>query len=413
MAFSLRRFLAIGTLSYVVGDRIKAVETPSAFELRLRLNRPSSSLENLLTSTNLTPVSPTAYRDHQDRFLNDNFVGTGPYRLASFQAVQQRLEPFERYWGQAPSNPGLTLIYLSNSTALFGAIRSGEVDVLISDSIDEDQRLALNRLAEKGQLRVGEGPALVIGYITLLSNSGPLKNPVLRQALAHSLDRPLISQRVSHGLRPPLLSLVPPGLPGGDAEPWPRHDAAQARNLFLKAGYCNGKVFTLPFTYRTNVPADRLMALTWQAQIQRDLSDCLVLKLDGVESTTVYRQLGEGAFQAVMLDWRGSYPDPAAYLTPLLSCSEANGSICERGEAAISGSFWTAPGLEDTLLRSDRSRGEARLRDLDQVETMAAEGAAYIPVWLVTPRAWSLPELATPEFDGNGRLKLARLQEAS
>ena len=413
MAFSLRRFLAIGTLSYVVGDRIKAVETPSAFELRLRLNRPSSSLENLLTSTNLTPVSPTAYRDHQDRFLNDNFVGTGPYRLASFQAVQQRLEPFERYWGQAPSNPGLTLIYLSNSTALFGAIRSGEVDVLISDSIDEDQRLALNRLADKGRLRVGEGPALVIGYITLLSNSGPLQNPVLRQALAHSLDRPLISQRVSHGLRPPLLSLVPPGLPGGDAEPWPRHDAAQARNLFLKAGYCNGKVFTLPFTYRTNVPADRLMALTWQAQIQRDLSDCLVLKLDGVESTTVYRQLGEGAFQAVMLDWRGSYPDPAAYLTPLLSCSEANGSICERGEAAISGSFWTAPGLEDTLLRSDRSRGDARLRDLDQVETMAAEGAAYIPVWLVTPRAWSLPELATPEFDGNGRLKLARLQEAS
>ena len=107
-----------------------------------------------------------------------------PYRLASFQAVQQRLEPFERYWGQAPSNPGLNLIYLSNSTALFGAIRSGEVDVLISDSIDEDQRLALNRLAEKGRLRVGEGPALVIGYITLLSNSGPLKNPVLRQALA-------------------------------------------------------------------------------------------------------------------------------------------------------------------------------------------------------------------------------------
>ena len=102
------------------------------------------------------------------------------------------------------------------------------------------------------------------------------------------------------------------------------------------------------------------MALTWQAQIQRDLSDCLALKLDGVESTTVYRQLGEGAFQAVMLDWRGSYPDPAAYLTPLLSCSEANGSICERGEAAISGSFWTAPGLEDTLLRSDRSRGAAR-----------------------------------------------------
>ena len=42
---------------------------------------------------------------------------------------------------------------------------------------------------------------------------------------------------------------------------------------------------------------------------------------------------------------------------------------------------------------------------------MAAEGAAYIPVWLVTPRAWSRTSLATPEFDGNGQVVLARLQE--
>ena len=410
MAFSLRRFLEIGTLNYVVGDRITAVETPDTYQLRLRLSRPSSSLENLLTATNLTPVSPKAYEDHQDRFLNDRFIGTGPYRLTSFRAVQQRLEPFKRYWGPLPSNAGLDLIYLSNSTALFGAMRSGEVDVLLSDSIDEDQRLALNRMASEGRLREGQGPALVIGYITLLSNTPPLQNPVLRQALALSLDRDLINERVSRGLRPPLLSLVPPGLPGGNIEPWPRHDAARARNLFIQAGYCNGRVLHLPFTYRSNVPADRLMALTWQAQIKRDLADCLSLQLDGVESTTVYRQLGEGAFQAVMLDWRGAYPDPEAYLAPLLSCRESEGSVCKRGEASISGSFWTAPGLESSLLRSDRSRGDDRLRDLESVERMAAAGAAYIPVWLVTPRAWSSTALATPEFDGNGQLLLARLQ---
>ena len=411
MAFSLRRFLEIGTLSYVVGDRIAAVEAPDTYRLRLRLSRPSSSLENLLTATNLTPVSPRAYQDHQDRFLNDRFIGTGPYKLTSFRAVQQRLEPFKHYWGASPRNAGLDLIYLSNSTALFGAMRSGEVDVLLSDSIDEDQRLALNRMASDGQLREGQGPALVIGYITLLSNKPPLQNSVLRKALALSLDRELINERVSRGLRPPLLSLVPPGLPGGNVEPWPRHDAAQARNLFIQAGYCNGNVFNLPFTYRSNVPADRLMALTWQAQIQRDLSDCLSLKLEGVESTTVYRQLGEGAFQAVMLDWRGAYPDPEAYLAPLLSCKQSEGSICQRGEAAISGSFWTAPGLEQTLLQSDLSRGDARQQDLERVEQMAAEGAAYIPVWLVKPRAWSRTSLATPEFDGNGQLVLARLQE--
>ena len=112
-----------------------------------------------------------------------------------------------------------------------------------------------------------------------------------------------------------------------------------------------------------------------------------------------------------MLDWRGAYPDPEAYLAPLLSCKDSQGSICKLGEAAISGSFWTAPGLERTLLQSDRSRGDARQRDLKSVEQLAAEGAAYIPVWLVTPRAWGSTALATPEFDGNGQLILARLKE--
>ena len=130
-----------------------------------------------------------------------------------------------------------------------------------------------------------------------------------------------------------------------------------------------------------------------------------------MESTTVYRQLGDGTFAAVMLDWRGPYPDPEAYLAPLLSCKVSKGSVCERGEAAISGSFWTAPGLEQALKQSDRSRGRKRLDELETIEAKAAQGAAYIPVWLVSARAWGQASLATPEFDGNGQVRLARLQE--
>ena len=45
MAFSLRRFMKIGTQSYVIGARIKLIETPSKYLLRLRLNRPSRLLD--------------------------------------------------------------------------------------------------------------------------------------------------------------------------------------------------------------------------------------------------------------------------------------------------------------------------------------------------------------------------------
>lgn len=411
MAFSLRRFLRIGTQSYVVGDRIQAVETPGSHLLRLRLSRPSSSLESLLTSPYLTPISPTAYAEHKERFLNDRFIGTGPYRLVSFRATQQRLVPFKRYWGTPPSNAGLDLINLSNSTALFGALRSGEVDVLLSESIDEDQQLALDRRAQQGLLLESTGPAMHIGYITLLSNTAPLLSESVRQALAYSLDRELISARVSHRQRQPLRSLIPPSLRGGHPEPWPHYDPSRARTLLRQAGYCQGKPLRLPFTYRSNVPSDRLMALTWQAQLRRDLNDCVQLNLEGVESTTVYRQLGEGAFKAVMLDWGGSYPDPEAYLAPLLSCTDAMGDVCKAGEAAISGSFWTRPGLEADLRRSDSIKGNERLQQLLAIDASAAQGAAYLPVWLVTPKAWAQTHLARPEFNGSGQLLLARLRE--
>ena len=331
--------------------------------------------------------------------------------MVSFKATQQRLEPFQSYWGEQPSNTGLDLINLSNSTALFGALRSGEVDVLLSESIDEDQRLALDRRAAQGLLLESSGPALQIGYVTFLSNTSPLNSQRIRQALAHSLDRQLISRRVSHQQRKPLRSLIPPSLRGGSPEPWPSHDPAKSRRLLKQEGYCQGQRLRLPFTYRSNVPSDRLMALTWQAQLQRDLADCIELQLEGVESTTVYRQLGDGAFKAVMLDWAGSYPDPEAYLAPLLSCTKAKGDVCEAGEAVISGSFWTKPGLEASLRRSDSLKGQERLDQLLDIDRSAATGAAYLPVWLVTPKAWAQPHLMAPEFNGSGQVRLARLRE--
>ena len=41
---------------------------------------------------------------------------------------------------------------------------------------------------------------------------------------------------------------------------------------------------------------------------------------------------------------------------------------------------------------------------------MSALGAAYIPVWLESPRAWGQTDLSVPEFDGSGHVRLNRLR---
>ncbi|MFM7435483.1 MAG: ABC transporter substrate-binding protein [Vulcanococcus sp.] len=412
MAFSLERFLAIGKLSYLLGDRVASVRAVEPHTLELTLKRPYSPLAQLLSAINLTPVSPRAYRQHSRRFLNERFVGTGPYTLRFFNPQKQRLEPFAGYWGPPPANGGIDLVGLSNSTALFGALSSGEVDVLLSTSLEIDQQAALQRRVQRGELRSGSGPALEIGYLTLLTDQPPLADPSLRRAVALSLDRHTISARVTLQQRPPLRNLVPPNLPGADPTAWPDYNPQEARRLYRQAGYCQGRRLTLPLTFRSNIPADRLFALTWQAQLRRDLGDCVQLEVTGMEATTAYRQLGDGTFPLILLEWMGDFPDADNYLVPLLGCDRQRGSRCLKGASAASGSFWAAPGLQQQLSRSASLSGEPRRALLRQIQQRTAAANPYLPVWLVAPRAWAQRSLRAPSFDGSGRLVLQALQRS-
>ena len=246
MAFTLERFIEIGSLNYILGGKIRKIETPNPYLIELKLYKPSSSITKILTSKNLTPLSPTAYSKHKDRFLNNKFIGTGPYKLKSFLPQHQRLEKFQKYWDIGAKNKGIDIVYLSNSTSLFSAIISGEVDVLLSSSIDENQKSFLRNQTKKGLLNEGMGNALEIGYITLKSNSEPLRNKTVRQAINHSLNRELITKRVTYGLREPLLSLVPPYLRQETIGPWPTYSPDRARYLFKQSGYCLNKKLVLP-----------------------------------------------------------------------------------------------------------------------------------------------------------------------
>ncbi len=272
------------------------------------------------------------------------------------------------------------------------------------------QRLALNNMVNNGKLNSGEGDPIEIGYITFKSNILPLKNKKIREALSYTIDRELISQQVSFGTREPLRSIVPPKLLNKEFQPWSKYKPNIARALLKEQGYCEKDTLTIPLTFRSNIPADKLLALTWKEQIKRDLSDCIKIRLNGVESTTVYKQLSEGAFEAVFLDWTGAYPDPEAYLNPLLSCDEIENNICLKGEAVFSGSFWGNNEVQELLEKSEELEGEIRLKNLIKVEQLAAKGNAYLPVWLVNPKAWSLRDISQPEFSRDGLIILKNLK---
>ena len=107
MKFSLNRFMRIGTFNYLLNEKIKDIQVKDEFLLRIELKKPSSSIKSLLTSVNLTPVSPNSYSNYKDKFNNKSFIGTGPYFLENFSSNQQTIKPFLNYWSTKPLNKGI------------------------------------------------------------------------------------------------------------------------------------------------------------------------------------------------------------------------------------------------------------------------------------------------------------------
>ena len=139
------------------------------------------------------------------------------------------------------------------------------------------------------------------------------------------------------------------------------------------------------------------------------MNECINIQLNGVESTTIYKNLNLGIYTAVILDWTGAYSDPEAYLTPLLSCSEIDGKNCKKVESVYSGSFWGSNTVEDLFLDSENLNGKERLAKLIKIEEIASELIPYIPIWISSQKAWSQNEISKPIFNGLKKYAVAHV----
>ena len=410
MKFSIDRFMRIGINKYILGDKINFIETSSKFKLVIHLNKPSSSINALLTSINLTPVSPSFYKDYSDKFLNDKFIGTGKYVLKNFSNEKQLLEPNTRYWGTKPKNNGINFIGYENSSSLYGALKSKQIDVLLSNSIEDIQRNELNLSSKEKKIREGVAPETQITFISLRTNSHPFSSRKIRLAISKSINRNLISKKVSYGLRNPLRNIVPPIFKENNQDFWPEYNPKEARILLEKEGFCNGKKLNFPLTYRSNVPSDKLISLIIQEDIKDNLSDCISIDINGVESATMYDNLSKGVYPAAIYDWTGLYSDPEAYLKPLLSCNEIVENICKEGESVLSGSFWASKEIDNLFKESDSKVGNYRQNNLIKIEKIASESIPYIPIWISSQKAWSQNKISKPIFNGAGIISLSDLE---
>jgi peptide/nickel transport system substrate-binding protein len=386
MAFSMQRFMKNGGQpAFLLTDSVAAVEATADYELTIQLKAPFVGFPDLLAFSGLCAISPKAYTLGEGKFKPDQFVGTGPYKLAQYGNDSLRLDTFDQYWGEKPANKGIDIQTFSSAANLFNAFRTGSVDTAYQN-LDLDQIRNLQEGATKGNWQVIEKQGDGIYYLTLNLKSKPLDQLPVRQAIAAIIDRPLIQDRVFRGQVEPLYSLVPTTFDSYKPvfkDKYGDGNVAKAQTSLQKAGYSAAKPLVVELWYRSNLTSNSLVANLLKAYVQQKLGGAMQLDLKSVESATAYNNLDKGAYPTFILDWSADFLDPDSYLQPFMDC--ASGSVktgCEEGASKGQGSFYYNPKVNQLIAQSRKeSNPQTRLKLLRELQDLLAQEVPFIPLW--------------------------------
>ena len=169
--------------------------------------------------------------------------GTGAFTFANWvQGDSITMTRNENYWGDPARLETVTIKYISDPTAAFAAVMSGDVDAFPTfpapenlPQFDADPRFSVIIGSTEGE--------------TILATNNkmpPFDNPLVRKALAHAIDRNAIIEGAMFGYGTPIGSHFAPHNPAYlDLTNQSNYDPELARALLAEAGFPDGFTTTL------------------------------------------------------------------------------------------------------------------------------------------------------------------------
>ena len=234
----------------------------------------------------------------------DHPIGTGPFKLVSFDQSQNTVEmdAFADYWEGAPKVAKIRVKTVTDASALQAELQTGGVDIApLPSNLPPD---SLKALAETPNLKVEQFDGSNIQYIGLNTESPPLNNVKVRQAIGYSIDREKIIKELLSGQAKLAYSILP-------AESWAYtpgvmygYDPEKAKLLLAEAGY-KGEPIRFKFAagnaaYSSYVQAMQSMMIDIGLNIQ----------IETIDPTTLRDNLTKGQFQMSTGVWVGGNQDP-------------------------------------------------------------------------------------------------------
>jgi len=325
---------------------ITSIETPDLKTVVFTVTRPAlaNQLLSNLVAIAIIPEGTVAQQKDQP-------VGTGPYKFVSFDASQNIVELAANpdYWEGAPKVQKLRVKTVTDANSLQAELQTGGVDIAPNPSnLPPD---SIKALGASSNLKVEQSDGSNIQYLVFNTQSPPLNNAKIRQAIGYAVDREKIVADLLFNQAKVADSIVPPQSWAYTSGTQYRFDPNKAKQLLQEAGYKNEPIV---FKYSSG----NTYVNQYSQVIQSALADVgLNVQIETLEVNTIRTQLAQGQFQMYTGVWIGGNQDPI-FLRDLFATSKIpgpNASCCNR-------SRYSNPEvdkiLEDAINSIDRGKAQ-------------------------------------------------------
>lgn len=320
-------------------------------------------------------------------------VGSGPYRLAEWLKDDHlTLEANAEYWGGAPAIQTVIFRPVPQENARVAGLETGELDIVPLIPPSEIERL---RQVEGLRIELVESNRNL--YLGINTQTPPLDNLLLRQAIDLAIDREAICQDLLSGLGKPIGQPVAPVTFGYDPsiEPTP-YDPDRARQLVQESGYGGEEIL---FQYPNN-----------RYQFGNEVAQAVASALQEVGINVRLEGMEYSAFFPL---WTGRQLMGLHLFAFGPSIMDADLPLNSLYESASTRGYWTSPEV-DELIQQQRAAVDAEERQaiISQIWRISQENVPY--VWLYNEvQAYGIRDHVdwTPRADERLLMQEAKLKD--
>lgn len=337
--------------------------------LQINLSAPFAPLPSVLTLTSLAPVRQDIVQSNPTGWTQDpsTYIGNGPFMLSEWvHQDHMTFVPNPYYHGPGPFLSKLTFLMQTDQTAAYAAYVNGESDIVY---VPDPQVAAVYADPSLSQQAFPE-TELTTFWLQFNNARAPLTNPLVRKALTRAIDRDALIRDIASGVGLPAVSIIPPGMPGFQADLGQdlSFNPQAARELLAAGGFGDPSTFPkLTFTFATTSGNQRRAEFI-QAQLQQNLG--ITINLNSMESKAYQAAIKSKNYDLSYSGWGADYPDPQNWFATLFSCKGGNNktSYCN-------------PNFDQVVARADTSSDTAERLDLyAQAQTMLINDAPVGPL---------------------------------